>query len=43
MTDTVETDAPPAGIPWIQPEIQQKIEWRDGDVVVSVPIKSGTT
>ncbi len=28
---------------WIQPEIQQKITWRDGDVVVSVPPKSGTT
>jgi aryl sulfotransferase len=25
------------------PEIQQKIEWRDGDVVISVPPKSGTT
>ncbi|KHK93098.1 hypothetical protein LK12_01710 [Novosphingobium malaysiense] len=28
---------------WIQPEIQQKIAWRDGDVVISVPPKSGTT
>jgi hypothetical protein len=28
---------------WIQPEIQQHIAWRDGDVVVSVPAKSGTT
>lgn len=43
MTDTAETDAPPAGIPWVQPEIQHKIDWRDGDVVVSVPLKSGTT
>jgi hypothetical protein len=25
MSDTVETEAPPAGIPWIQPEIQQNI------------------
>jgi hypothetical protein len=25
------------------PEIQQKIEWRDGDIVISVPLKSGTT
>ncbi len=31
------------GIPWIDPSIQQRIEWRDGDVVVSVPAKSGTT
>ncbi len=28
---------------WIQPEIQQHIAWRDGDVVISVPPKSGTT
>jgi len=28
---------------WIQPEIQQKIAWRDGDIVISVPAKSGTT
>lgn len=33
----------PKGPPWINPEIQQGIEWRDGDVVISVPIKSGTT
>ena len=32
-----------AGIPWIDPSIQQRIEWRDGDVVISVPPKSGTT
>jgi len=42
MNDTPEQDAP-AGPPWIQPAIQQQIEWRDGDVVVSVPFKSGTT
>lgn len=29
--------------PWIDTEIQQEVEWRDGDIVVSVPIKSGTT
>ena len=28
---------------WINPTIQSKMEWRDGDVVVSVPGKSGTT
>ena len=31
------------GVPWVDPEIQQRIQWRDGDIVVSVPIKSGTT
>lgn len=37
-------DAPPReGPPWIEPAIQQKIAWRDGDVVISVPPKSGTT
>ncbi len=42
-------DAPPegppeeGGIPWINTEIQQQIQWRDGDIVVSVPAKSGTT
>ena len=37
------TDTPPEDTPWIDPLLQQQIEWRDGDVVVSVPIKSGTT
>jgi aryl sulfotransferase len=38
-------DGPPEGglPPWVDPEIQQQIEWRDGDIVVSVPVKSGTT
>jgi hypothetical protein len=31
------------GVPWINPEIQQHVQWRDGDIVVSVPAKSGTT
>jgi len=31
------------GIPWIHPEIQQDVIWRDGDIVISVPAKSGTT
>ncbi len=43
MNDTTEREQPPAGPPWIQPEIQEKIDWRDGDIVISVPIKSGTT
>lgn len=38
------SDAPPPGPPgWIDPEIQREIQWRDGDIVVSVPVKSGTT
>ena len=43
MTKPMENDGPPKGPPWIQPEIQQKIAWRDGDIVISVPPKSGTT
>ncbi len=31
------------GPPWIDASIQQQVEWRDGDIVVSVPAKSGTT
>jgi aryl sulfotransferase len=29
--------------PWIDETIQQKVLWRDGDIVVTVPPKSGTT
>ena len=43
MNDVMESAAPPAGPPWIQPQIQQDIKWRDGDIVISVPVKSGTT
>ena len=43
MKDSLEEDTPPAGPPWIQPAIQQQIAWRDGDIVISVPAKSGTT
>jgi aryl sulfotransferase len=39
--------APPPGESrgpgWIDPEIQGGVQWRDGDIVVSVPVKSGTT
>src|ERR1043165_69525 len=38
--------APPEGARgpgWIDPEIQNHVQWRDGDIVVSVPVKSGTT
>lgn len=43
MNESLESDAAPAGPPWIQPAIQQQITWRDGDIVISVPAKSGTT
>ncbi len=43
MNDMMECVDPPAGPPWIQPQIQQEIKWRDGDIVISVPAKSGTT
>jgi hypothetical protein len=47
MTD-VTTAEPEDGVPegpppWINPEMQQRIQWRDGDIVISVPAKSGTT
>jgi len=29
--------------PWIDPEMQQQIAWRDQDILISVPVKSGTT
>ena len=29
--------------PWFQPEMLRLVEWRDGDIVISVPVKSGTT
>jgi len=37
------SEAEQPGVGWVNPEIQQRIQWRDGDIVVSVPIKSGTT
>jgi aryl sulfotransferase len=47
MTATIpdaDEAGPPTGLPpWIDPTIQQRIAWRDGDIVVSVPPKSGTT
>lgn len=43
MSESPNSDIPRSGPPWIEPEIQRKIEWRDGDVVISVPPKSGTT
>lgn len=48
MTDppsAAATDGPPppGGPGWINPTIQSQMAWRDDDVVVSVPGKSGTT
>lgn len=43
MSEPTEAEVPHAGPPWIQPAIQQHIQWRDGDIVISVPAKSGTT
>lgn len=43
MEDPQEDDGNRSGPPWIQPAIQQEISWRDGDIVISVPPKSGTT
>jgi aryl sulfotransferase len=31
------------GVPWVNPQIQQQVKWRNGDIVISVPVKSGTT
>ncbi|MED5544648.1 MAG: sulfotransferase domain-containing protein [Pseudomonadota bacterium] len=42
-TDDMSGTRDEAGIPWILPAIQQDIAWRDGDIVISVPAKSGTT
>ena len=39
-------NAPPkkGGLPpWINPDMQRQVAWRDRDIVISVPIKSGTT
>ncbi len=46
MTDPSPPESPPepeGGVPWITPQIQTDLRWRDGDVVVSAPVKSGTT
>lgn len=43
-TENAAPTPPPAqGAPWVDPETQQHVEWRDGDIIVSVPGKSGTT
>lgn len=41
--EVAQGDGAEGPVPWIRPDIQQKIDWRDGDIVISVPPKSGTT
>ena len=31
-----------SGAPWINLDMQKQMAWRDGDIVISVPLKSGT-
>jgi hypothetical protein len=40
MNRATEQGGPP---PWINPEMQREIAWRDRDILISVPVKSGTT
>ena len=43
-TENAPADGPPpGGAPWVDFELQQQVPWRDGDVICSVPAKSGTT
>ena len=43
-TPEAEHAGPPQGPPpWLDPTMQQRVAWRDGDIVISVPPKSGTT
>ncbi len=44
-TSSAPEGAPPRGgpPPWINTDIQRRVAWRDGDIVISVPSKSGTT
>ena len=50
MTQQIDLSSPtptekaaPGPPGWVDPDIQQHVEWRDGDIVISVPAKSGTT
>jgi len=43
MNQPTVDNAPSAGPPWIDHTLQQRVKWRDGDIVISVPAKSGTT
>ena len=37
-----QDELPPVPVPWFTYGVQRRIRWRDGDVVISVPPKSGT-
>lgn len=37
------TEIPQPPVPWFTFDAQQRVRWRDGDIVISVPAKSGTT
>ncbi len=43
MADPDTLEEPESGPPWIDRRVQQHIAWRNGDIVISVPPKSGTT
>jgi aryl sulfotransferase len=50
MSDSIATDSQDTwidpeeiGVPWVNPGMQQQVAWRDRDIVISVPVKSGTT
>ncbi|MGE0486680.1 MAG: sulfotransferase domain-containing protein [Gammaproteobacteria bacterium] len=40
MSNPAQPGGPP---PWINHDMQRRIPWRDQDIVISVPVKSGTT
>src|SRR5690606_32138949 len=42
-THAVPDEQNPAPVPWTDPTMQHAVRWRDGDIVISVPVKSGTT
>ena len=42
-TDNLAPPEPPPGAPWLEPMLQKQVEWRNGDIIISVPPKSGTT
>lgn len=42
-TELATPPDPPPGAPWIDPTLQKQVEWRNGDIIISVPAKSGTT
>jgi hypothetical protein len=43
MMDPQEAPVAAPQSPWVNKDIQRRIAWRDGDIVISVPVKSGTT